>query len=94
MSGSTVRVRALVRGRVQQVGFRVFVLRHARALDLRGTVGNLPDGALECVVEGERAAVDRMLDLLRQGPPAARVDAVQATEEPVRGGLLPMRVSA
>lgn len=89
-----VRLRARVRGRVQQVGFRMYVLSHAGELGLRGQVANRDDGAVECVVEGPRAAVDHLVALLHRGPGSARVDAVETAEEPVTGTLPPMRVTA
>jgi acylphosphatase len=79
------RVRATVRGRVQMVGFRAFVAHHADGL--RGMVANRPDGSVECVVEGSPEAVDRLVDLLRQGPAHARVEAVDVLREPYRGDL-------
>ncbi len=85
-----VRVRATVRGRVQMVGFRAFVMHHGASL--HGTVTNRPDGSLECVVEGPQADVDRLLGLLREGPAHAAVDSVDVLVEPSRGDLPPMTV--
>jgi acylphosphatase len=89
-----IRVHATVRGRVQMVGFRAFVLDRAWDLEIRGTVANRPDGSVECVVEGPRDQVDNLIDALREGPSSARVDAVEVVEQPARGDLPPMRVSA
>lgn len=93
MSEPRVRVRAVVRGRVQQVGFRAFVLRHAERLGLDGTVANRHDGSVETVVEGPRAAVDELVRKLRKGPPVSRVDEVDITEAEATGQLPPMRIS-
>ena len=87
-----MRARAVVRGRVQMVGFRAFVQRHAAGL--RGTVRNRPDGTLEAELQGPRDQVERMLGLLRQGPSHARVDAVDVEYLPASGELPPMRVTA
>ncbi|MFN2569296.1 MAG: acylphosphatase [Candidatus Dormibacteria bacterium] len=94
MQTETVRVRAAIRGRVQMVGFRDFVLRHARRAGLSGTVANRSDGSVECVVEGPSAAVEGLLGLLQDGPPSARVDAVEVRRERPTGTLPPMRVTA
>lgn len=66
-----------VRGRVQGVGFRWWARRRARELGLRGLVCNRPDGSVEVEVLGPPDAVERFRALLTQGPPAARVDAVE-----------------
>jgi len=70
-------LRAIVRGRVQGVGFRDFVWRRARFLGLAGYVRNLPDGrSVEVVAEGPRQALEQLLEFLWEGPRAARVDQV------------------
>ena len=94
MSGETVRAHAVVSGRVQMVGFRAFAQRRAGELGLRGTVRNRPDGTLECVCEGPRDAVERMVALLERGPSAARVDHVQVEYSTANGDLPHMTVSA
>ena len=72
-----VSLRAVVRGRVQAVGFREFVYVRARFLGLTGYVRNGDDGrSLEVVAEGERQSLEQLLEYLRQGPRSARVDAV------------------
>jgi len=73
-------VRAVVYGRVQGVFFRAFVSRQARGLGLNGYVRNLPaGGALEVQAEGEREQLEKLVSLLRVGPPAARVEKVVTT---------------
>ena len=66
--------RIIVRGRVQGVGFRWHALRLAAGLPLTGWVRNLPDGSVECFVQGEEAAIRRFMDVLSDGPPGSRVD--------------------
>ena len=89
-----VRVRAVARGRVQMVGFRGFVQHHARDEDLRGTVRNLPDGTVEAVLEGSRAAVERVLERMRRGPTPARVERLDVEELSAAGELPPLTVTA
>jgi acylphosphatase len=69
-------LRAVVRGRVQGVFFRAFVRRWAYQLKLSGYVRNLPDGAVEVAAEGERPGLEKLLEYLREGPPASQVDEV------------------
>jgi len=70
---------AIVRGRVQGVGFRYFVIREASALGLRGYARNRDNGDVEVVAQGARPALERLLALLWRGPSAARVSEVQTT---------------
>ena len=71
-----VRVRVVVTGRVQGVWFRDSCRTEARALGVSGWVRNRGDGAVEAEFEGPEAAVDRMVEWCRSGPPRARVDDV------------------
>ncbi|HUV09867.1 MAG TPA: acylphosphatase, partial [Acidimicrobiia bacterium] len=79
------RVHLFISGRVQGVGFRNFTQRSARELDLTGWVQNLRDGRVEAVVEGKTASVAKLLELVRRGPRAARVDDIKLTDEKPTG---------
>lgn len=78
--------RAVVKGRVQGVGFRWFAERAARELGVRGWVRNLPDGTVETVAEGEEGAVAAYFARLESGPRGSRVDAV-AVEDSKESGF-------
>ncbi len=74
---------AVVVGQVQNVGFRYFVVGKARTLGLQGYVRNDSTGDVEVVAQGARPALEHLLMLLRQGPPAAEVHDIQyAWREP------------
>lgn len=62
------RLTAWVTGRVQGVGFRWWVRSVARELGLVGVARNLPDGRVEVIAEGPRAACEQLLAALG-GPP-------------------------
>jgi acylphosphatase len=94
MDSEDVRVRAIVHGRVQMVGFRAFVIRHARDAGLSGTVRNLPDGTVEVVLEGPATEVQRMVDLLHQGPSYAHVERVEVAYTAPTGSLPAMMVAS
>lgn len=80
------RLEATVRGRVQGVGFRFFVQRQAARLKLAGYVRNGADGrSVEVVAEGERPALEQLLDALRRGPIGAYVEAVDVAWQPATG---------
>ena len=73
-------VKGFVSGRVQGVGFRYFVMRHARSAGLRGYVRNLPDGRVEFLLQGAADAVTRTIDQIRSGPTYARVDDLSLSD--------------
>jgi acylphosphatase len=72
----TIARRYVVSGRVQEVGFRWFVLEAASVEGVAGWVRNRPDGTVEIVAEGEAEAVERFERAVRRGPGRARVDDV------------------
>ena len=69
-------VRGFVSGRVQGVGFRYFVRRCAEHYGVSGYAVNLRDGRVEFLLQGDAAAVDRVVEQIRSGPRHARVDEV------------------
>jgi DNA ligase D-like protein (predicted 3'-phosphoesterase) len=88
MSGAAdagAAARAVVRGEVQAAGFREAVRRRARELGVMGWARNAADGSVLVHAEGPEAAVEELLDFLREGPPAARVAGVEAESVKVEG---------
>jgi acylphosphatase len=81
------RLEAVVHGRVQGVGFRVFVLGVARGRGLVGWVANEASGRVRCVAEGSRHDLGLLLAELHEGPPGAFVDRVDVAWPPPSGGL-------
>ena len=88
------RVRAEIVGDVQGVGFRLFIESHARRLGLHGWVRNSYDGAVEVEAEGAKPDLERLIEYLRQGPRAARVQEVRLRWSDYRGDLGPFGVRA
>lgn len=74
------RIRVVVRGRVQGVGFRWFVRQEARRIGVAGWVRNLDDGTVELETAGDDAAVQRFLDHVRVGPDTAEVSDILISE--------------
>ncbi len=90
MSGIIIRL-VIIRGRVQDVGYRAWTEYTAERRQIEGWVRNRRDGSVEAVFAGEAQAVREMIDLCRQGPPGSRVDAIEeregtAEELDLRGG--------
>ncbi len=64
---------AIVKGRVQGVGYRFFVLETARRMKLTGFVKNLPNGDVEVQAEGPEEKLKDFVAALKKGPAFARV---------------------
>jgi acylphosphatase len=79
------RLDASVHGRVQGVGFRMFVGDVAARLGLGGWVANESDGSVRCVVEGPLPALLELRAALEAGPRGARVDRVTEAWGPATG---------
>jgi acylphosphatase len=77
------RLRLIVTGRVQGVGFRYATVDEAVRLQLVGCVRNRRDGSVEIVAEGPREHLERLARWSHDGPRGALVDNVSAQwEEP------------
>jgi acylphosphatase len=81
------RLHGIVRGDVQGVGFRYFLIRRAQALRLSGWVTNRDDGAVEFVAEGTRTDLEQLERAASEGPRMARVTAVEVRWSSATGGL-------
>jgi acylphosphatase len=79
------RVHLLISGLVQGVFYRASTVEAAQRLGLRGWVRNLPDGRVEAIAEGPREALESLVRWSHDGPPAARVDHVQADWQSATG---------
>lgn len=80
--------RLSVRGRVQGVWYRESLRQAAEGLGVAGWVRNRLDGSVEAFVQGDPRAVEALVAWAWQGPPAARVEAVEVVEaepEPLTG---------
>jgi len=72
-------VEATVSGLVQGVGYRFFVQRVARNLNLTGYVMNLRGGKVRAFAEGPRDSLSIFVDELRKGPPLSSVEEIHTT---------------
>jgi len=86
-SRSKRAISAVVRGRVQGVGYRFTTQRVGQRLGLAGWVRNESDGSVSVRAQGDESAISRFVGFLEEGPPAARVQAIAVNEEPVDPAL-------
>ncbi len=70
-----VQGRLVLRGRVQGVGYRYFVLRKSQEFDVTGVVRNLPTGEVEVIAEGREEEVRRFFEEVKKGPASAHVSS-------------------
>jgi len=68
------RARIVVRGVVQGVGFRYYVMQKAQEMRLKGYVQNLPNGEVEAVVEGDKVFIEDIYRAMQRGPNKSKVN--------------------
>lgn len=85
------QVHLFIRGDVIGVGFRAWTKIQAKIIGVNGWVRNVydkpetfgPNGGVDTVIQGEEVKIDRMVELLKKGPPVSYVDSVKILfEEP------------
>jgi len=82
---NNVRVRLIIEGRVQGVWFRESTRREAVSLRVFGWAKNLPDGAVEALIEGPEDQVEKLVAWSHRGPAAANVIRVHQNREDWQG---------
>ena len=76
MTEDITSLKVHVHGIVQGVGFRDFLANSAAAQKLDGWVRNRADGTVEALVSGPTKAVEIFVSHATQGPPGAKITAV------------------
>jgi acylphosphatase len=67
-----------IRGKVQGVWYRAWMVEEATRRGLKGWVRNRRDGSVEALFAGEPDGIEAMIALCRIGPPLARVDDISS----------------
>ena len=65
-----------IKGKVQGVGLRYFVLRLAQELGIKGWVSNKSNGDVEALAQGEKDGLDHFIAKVEQGPDFSRVEDI------------------
>jgi acylphosphatase len=89
-----MRFHAFVKGRVQGVGFRAFVVEKGLAVGATGWARNRWDGSVEVVAEGDQQVLEELLAALRIGPRVANVTKVDLDWEAASGEFSSFRVKS
>lgn len=79
------RVRIIVEGGIQGVGYRYFVSDAAMRYNVNGYVRNLAGGQVEIDAEGEQDNVNQFLFSCKEGPQYARIDTFLVSDAPCYG---------
>lgn len=87
MVSSSQRLTATVKGRVQGVGYRIYIQEMAQRTGVRGTIKNMPDGSVHVVAEGRPSRLDRLEEALRTGSPASSVTDVTVMRGPSKNSF-------
>jgi len=91
-SSQYIRVHLLISGRVQGVYFR----KHTKDISLQNNVcgwaKNLVNGDVECILEGVKSNVDKVIIWCHQGPPNSRVDNVEIKNEKFTGDFTDFKI--
>ncbi len=74
------RVHLIVAGAVQGVGFRMFIDRKAKELNLSGWVRNRMDGTVEIDAQGPETAIEELLRQAKKGPSRSLVSSIRKEE--------------
>ncbi len=69
-------VKSRIRGAVQGVGFRAWVVGEANKRGIRGWVRNRADGSVEALFSGDNEQVIEMMMGCYLGPPGSKVSEV------------------
>ena len=92
MEETNQRMHVIVKGIVQGVGFRFFVLTHGKNFNLRGWVRNRANGDVEVEAEGPRSQLEELLQKLKTGPDSAMVVDTNVNWDTFKGNLPPFTV--
>lgn len=86
MMEDVIRRYACAAGRVQGVGFRMFVRQQAVMNDVTGWVMNMSDGTVTMELQGTTSAVEAAFEAMRTGNYFIRVERLDVEErDPVSG---------
>lgn len=73
----------IIKGKVQGVYFRQSTKQKALELNITGWIRNTPDNTVEAFAQGDEERMQIFIAWCHEGPPAARVSEVIATEAPI-----------
>ena len=91
-SSEYIRVHVIISGKVQGVYFRKYTQDVSLQNYVYGWVKNLLNGDVECVLEGLKSNVDKVIRWCHQGPPNSSVDNVELKYETFTGNFTDFKI--
>lgn len=88
------RAHIFISGQVQGIGLRFWTTKQATELNLTGFVKNLEDGRVEAAFEGEKEKIEKIIELIGEGPMLAQIDDVKIFWERHQGEFRDFRAVA
>ena len=76
-----IEMKAVIKGKVQGVGFRMIVKKHADSLSIPGFVQNLDNGDVEICAQGSKKDLELLMNKVKKNPGMGRVDKVSVLFE-------------
>lgn len=86
------RIHLIISGDVVGVGYRSWVQRVARSMQLTGWVKNREAKAVELVAEGEKETLEHFIAACKKGPDVAWVNGVAVDWQPATQEFMDFRV--
>ena len=83
----TKRVTLVVSGHVQSVGYRAYIARTAKELNLSGWIRNLMDGTVEIEAQGTEKMLDELISRAKQVPQSASVTSIRKDQKKTDSNL-------
>lgn len=80
-----ITVHAIIRGKVQGIGFRVTARYCARQLGIKGTVRNLSDGSVEIYAQGTKPQIDQLFENIKREIGSNNIDCIQSESVSLQG---------
>jgi len=78
------QVHLYIKGDVIGVGFRAWTKIQEKIVGLAGWVRNHRDGFVEAVIQGDEEKLEKMISLLKTGPPVSHVDNAEVFWQDVK----------
>lgn len=85
-------VKIVIDGTVQGVFFRQFIKTEADKLSVKGLTRNLENGNVEVIAEGDKEAIEKLIEICKKGPQFAQIRSLKVEERKYSGDFKEFKV--